>query len=70
MIATSYHIRRISRLLKQGKAWIDGRCADPGPWPYGDIYWIVQDGTRQETYHVLESERPSWYKYTVGISEE
>lgn len=67
MIATRYHQRRLGRLLKRGDAWITGRTSSGRRWPDPSHYWIVQDSTRNETFHVLVDERPRWGKYAKGM---
>lgn len=63
MRATQYQIRRIGRLLKIGDAWITGRTTGGDRWPDYPHYWIVQDSTRQQVYHVPVDARPSWARY-------
>ena len=63
MRASKYQIRRLATLLRTGDAWIDGQSTGGNQWPDYPHYWVVQDSTRQETYHVDVDDRPSWGRY-------
>lgn len=63
MIISTYRLRQLSRMLKAGTAWIEGKTTDGDHWPEGSHYWIVADGINQIVCHVLVSDRPTWGKY-------
>lgn len=44
--------------IKAGEAWVDGKMSDGHTYPEGDEYWIVTDGARMQTHHVLLSDAP------------
>tara|TARA_R110002167_G_scaffold31098_1_gene102506 strand:+ start:428 stop:640 length:213 start_codon:yes stop_codon:yes gene_type:complete len=44
--------------IKAGTAWVDGKMSDGHHDPDGEEYWVITDGARMQTNHVLVSDAP------------
>jgi hypothetical protein len=67
---TSYRLRQLGRLLKNGDAAIVGMTSLGYEWPNEPHAWIIHDYTaetsRSRVSHVDVDTRPSWSRYYKG----
>jgi hypothetical protein len=59
-LKNKYQLRKIGRMIKNGRAQIIGRMSDGLQWPEGDKYYIINNLDEMRTDHVLCNLRPGW----------